>query len=440
MSDFVSQAAAYVPHNSLEWLAPIQKRQAEVWGKVSFPHRKSEDWKYTNLRVLEQGDVCSASPEVRALDDAVLAGANITGLDCFDAVFVNGVYDETLSSPVADLPKGVVFSTFNRAGEDVQGEVVSKLGSIAQDTKHIFTTLNASQLNDGVFIRVAKNTKIEKAFRVLNISLSQTKAATVSPRVLLTLEEGAEATLVEQFLTDDAAQSNFVNAVTELDVLANAQLRHYRLHLEDESALHVGGLHVNLAASAVIDSFHFALGSKLKRIDCVVNHLGKGAHCEMGGVYLPRHKQHVDYHTTIEHAVPHCTTNEVFRGIIADEAKAVFNGRIHIHKDAQKTFAQLSNKNLLTSNKAEVDTKPELEIYADDVQCAHGATVAQLNETSMHYLRTRGVSEKEARMMLSFGFINELINNVNDQAVADYLRPKIAELFARDPNNLESLL
>ncbi len=440
MSNFVSQAAAYASQNTLEWLAPVQKRHADAWEKVSFPHRKSEDWKYTNLRVLEQGKVCASLPEERAPNEAVVANADIAGLDSFDAVFVNGIYSESLSSSLDDLPEGLAFTSFDRADAVVQGEVVSKLGGIAKDAKHIFATLNASQISDGVYIRVAKNTKIEKALRILNISLSQADAATVSPRVFLTLEEGAEATLVEQFVSDNTTQSNFVNSVTELDIQANAQLKHYRLHLEDENALHVGGLHVNLAASAVFDSFHFALGSKLKRIDCAVNHMGSGAHCEMGGVYLPRRKQHVDYHTTIEHAVPHCTTNEVFRGIIADEAKAVFNGRIHIHKDAQKTFAQLSNKNLLTSNKAEIDTKPELEIYADDVQCAHGATVAQLNETSMHYLRTRGVSETDARMMLSFGFINELINNVNDKAVADYLRPKIAELFSRAPNNLEPLL
>lgn len=141
----------------------------------------------------------------------------------------------------------------------------------------------------------------------------------------------------------------------------------------------------------------------------------------------------MDYHTCIEHAVPRCTTNEVFRGIVGDNARAVFNGRIHIHRDAQKTVARLSNKNLLTSDKAEVDTKPELEIYADDVQCAHGATIAQLSEQSLHYLRTRGVSLDEARIMLSFGFINELINDIKDPQIGDYLRPLLPELFTHDP-------
>jgi len=194
-----------------------------------------------------------------------------------------------------------------------------------------------------------------------------------------------------------------------------------------------------LHEDSTLNSFQLALGSQLKRIDVVVHHRGKGAHCELNGVYLPCKKQHVDFHTTIEHAVPHCTTNEVFRGIISDSAKAVFNGRIHIHKDAQKTLAQLSNKNLLTSNKAEVDTKPELEIYADDVQCAHGATVAQLDSTAMHYLMTRGVSAEEARVMLSFGFINELINGVDHSAIADYVRPNLTQFFAQDPELLRHI-
>ena len=142
----------------------------------------------------------------------------------------------------------------------------------------------------------------------------------------------------------------------------------------------------------------------------------------------------MDYHTCVEHAVPHCTTDEVFRGIVADEARAVFNGRIHIHPGAQKTRAELSNRNLLTSADAEVNTKPELEIYADDVQCAHGATVAQLDDTSLHYLRTRGIAEDEARVMLSFGFINEVIDTIRCERVRDYLRPLLARRLARDPS------
>ena len=153
----------------------------------------------------------------------------------------------------------------------------------------------------------------------------------------------------------------------------------------------------------------------------------------MNGIYLPRRKEHIDYHTCIEHRVPNCTSSETFRGIIGDEATAVFNGRIHIHRDAQKTNARLSNRNLLTSTRAEVNTKPELEIYADDVQCAHGATVAQLDETSLHYLRSRGVSRAQAQVMLSFGFINEVVDTVRCDPLREYLQGILNQRFSREP-------
>jgi Fe-S cluster assembly protein SufD len=197
--------------------------------------------------------------------------------------------------------------------------------------------------------------------------------------------------------------------------------------------MHIGGVHARLDRDSLLDSFHLALGSELKRIDLAVEYTGPGAHCDLNGIYLLRGSEHVDYHSTIEHAVPHCTTDEVFRGIIGDEARAVFNGRIHIHPDAQKTRAELSNKNLLTSASAEINTKPELEIYADDVQCAHGATVAQLDEGMLHYLRTRGVGRDEAEVMLSYGFINELVEALDNEALKDFLHPLLARRLSRDP-------
>ncbi len=440
MSDFVKQASSFTSENKLTWLEAFQSQNEDEWNTVAFPHRKTEHWKYTSLRWLEQGDVFKSVPSLVESSSAetLIAKSRIEGLDSFDVVFVNGRFNEELSSPMATLPSGMTLTRLAAASVDEQKAFAGLLGSVAKGPEHIFSTLNACQLNDGVVIQVDKNTKIEKAVRILHLTLGQDEGATISPRVYVSLEQGSEATVVEHFATDSAEQKIFVNSITELDVGANARLRHYRLHLEEESALHIGGVHANLAKSSTLESFHLALGGKLKRIDCVVNHLGEGAHCEMNGLYLPRHKQHVDYHTVIEHAVPHCTTDEVFRGIIGDSAKAVFNGRIHIHRDAQKTLAKLSNKNLLTSNKAEIDTKPELEIYADDVLCAHGATVSQLDDGAMHYLMTRGVSEKEARMMLSFGFINELINKIRDESIADFLRPQLAELFSREPVLCES--
>ena len=238
----------------------------------------------------------------------------------------------------------------------------------------------------------------------------------------------------------NGAEASFTSGVTELKLEANAKLHHYRLHEESGEAIHIGAVHARLERDANLDSFHLALGSRLKRVDVVVHHAGPGAHADLNGVYLPRGDEHIDYHTTIEHAVPHCTTDEVFRGIVGDKATAVFNGRIHIHPDAQKTRAELSNRNLLTSTEAEVNTKPELEIYADDVQCAHGATVARIDDLALHYLRTRGVSRDEAEVMLSFGFINELIDGMALEPLREYLRPLLAKRFARDDTLARHLL
>ena len=212
----------------------------------------------------------------------------------------------------------------------------------------------------------------------------------------------------------------------------NAKLTHYRLQLMTEGALHIGSAHIDLQRDSNYEGFHLGLGTKLTRNDIVVNHNIGGSHSEMTGVYVPKNKQLIDFHTCIEHKAAHCTSNEVFRGIMNDQSKAVFNGRIQIHRDAQKTLAELSNKNLLLTNTAEINTKPELEIYADDVKCAHGATVAQLEEKAMFYLQSRGVSKTEAKVMLSFGFINELIDNLPHEAVGDWLRPILAQRFGRE--------
>ena len=440
MSDFIAQAARFAAvnlgdDNNTPWLADVNRAGLDRWSSLAFPTRKTEDWKYTPLKSLENENYFTfAEPQSNDENHELMTLCQIPDLDGLSLVFVNGYFCAELSSTsISTALPGLTITTFSKADHAQKKSITEHLNTIAPQEKHEFAALNTSCLSEGVFIRVAKNQRIAQPIHIVSVTTAQASAFMVNQRALIVLESGSQATVVEHFASSLEKQTSFVNSVSEIIVGDNAHLQHYRIHEEDESALHIGGTHVELGKSANIDSFHLALGSEIKRNDIVVHHKGEGAHCELNGVYLPRKKQHVDFHTCIEHAVPHCTTNEVFRGIIADSARAVFNGRIHIHKYAQKTFAQLSNKNLLTSNKAEIDTKPELEIYADDVQCAHGATVAQLDTESLHYFKTRGIGTEEAMVMLSFGFINELINNVKNEAVGDYLRPKLAELFAKAP-------
>jgi Fe-S cluster assembly protein SufD len=435
MSNFMQQPIADAAQRVPEWMRTLQARGRDLWRDTTLPTRRSERWKYTPLTALRD-DYRVASP--RDVAPAKLPARLQAGLGGPRLVFVDGVFQESLSSQ--DLPAGLVLCRFSEADAQQAERIAAHLDTTLDLAAHPFAALNSAALADGVFVEIAAGADIAAPLEVLWLLRAAENPLASTQRLLLLAGDNSRATLVEQFVSLDGAQPSFTNGLTELQLGAGARLRHYRLHEESGDALHIGGVHARLERDAALDSFHLALGSRLKRLDLDVHHAGPGAHCDLNGVYLPRGEEHVDYHTTIEHAVPHCTSDEVFRGIVADRASAVFNGRIHIHPQAQKTRAELSNKNLLTSADAEVNTKPELEIYADDVQCAHGATVAQLDALSLHYLRTRGISRAEAEVMLSFGFINELIEGVTLEPLRKYLRPLLAERFARSRELARHLL
>ncbi len=438
MTQVLQQLTGIRPQSS-GWLHSLNEAGAAVVRNAVWPTRKTEQWKYTSLRALEQMDYLGARGQIPDDLTGMAKLCSVDNLDTYKIVFVNGSYCAALSS-VESLEANVDLVTFADADTQQIVRIRESLGSVVESDQHLFAAVNNQLLDDGVFLRVGKNVQLKKPVQVVWLTSGSEIPFHIPQRFLMVLEANASASAVEHFISDGESQACFTHGVTEIRLADGARCNHYRLHLEAPGALHVGGVYAALDANSRFDSFHLALGGALKRIDVVVNHNGPGADCVLNGVYLPRENQQVDYHTCIEHRVPHCTTQETFRGIVADSAKAVFNGRIHIHPDAQKTLARLSNKNLLLSDKAEVDTKPELEIYADDVQCAHGATVAKLDANALHYFRTRGVSQREAEVMLSFGFINELIDKLAQPALVHYLRPVLTQWFARDPSLVRHLL
>jgi Fe-S cluster assembly protein SufD len=423
MQQPLAEASREVPH----WLQSLQARGLTLWGEGKLPTRRTENWKYTSLAALRD-DYRFADP--RAAAPSTLPPALQAGFRGPRLVFVDGNFQASLSD-LHDLP-GLRVCRFDEASPEQAERIAEHLDSSFDPREHLFAALNTASLRDGVFVELAENACLEAPIELLWIVRAADGPMAMGQRLLVLAGANSQASIVEQFVTLSGAAPSFCSGVTELRLAPGARLDHYRLHEEEGDAVHIGGVHARLERDATLCSFHLALGSALKRIDVVAQHDGPGARLALNGVYLPRGDEHIDYHTTIEHAVPHCESDEVFRGIVADRATAVFNGRIHIHPNAQKTRAELSNGNLLTSAQAEVNTKPELEIYADDVQCAHGATVAQLDPESLHYLRTRGVSRAEAEVMLSFGFINELIEGLALEAVRDYLKPMLAARFARN--------
>lgn len=433
MPDLMNRTLDAASANAPQWLQERQSVGRKIWAEAELPTRKTEAWKYTSLHALnrsfDSAEPSAASQAELGLEYPYFGGCKL--------VFVDGYLREDLSR--IDIPAGVQLVRFADADEAQTGLIQKHLGSVVDSSRHLFANLSDAALNDGVFVQIEAGTDVTEPLHLIWLTTTGETAFTVSQRLLVLSGANSRASLIEHF--DSTGNGNaFTNGITELLLEDGATLHHHRLHLEEAGAMHIGGVHARLAKDSTLESFHLALGSELKRIDVVINHEGPGAHCGLNGVYLLRKQEHVDYHTCIEHASPHCTTDEVFRGVIGDSARAVFNGRIHIHPDAQKTRAELSNRNLLTSAQAEINTKPELEIYADDVQCAHGATVAQLDPETMHYLQTRGVSREEAEIMLSYGFINEVIDSIALESLREYLRPLLAKRFSRDPKLTRHLL
>ena len=425
MTDLMNRVLAAAQESTPTWLAERQAAGREAWQASDLPTRKTEAWKYTSIHALNK-DFAVAEPSAASKDEL---GFDYPYLGGCKLIFVDGFLREDLSR--MELPDGITLVRFSDANDEQAAQINEHLGSSVDNDKHLFAKLSDAALSDGMFLSIGANAQIEAPIHLVWLTTTRETAFTVNQRLLVLAGANSQASVVEHF--DCAGNgSAFTNGITELILEDGAHLDHHRLHLEEAGAMHIGGVHATLNRDSNLRSFHLALGSELKRVDIVIDHQGPGAHCDLNGIYLLRGQEHVDYHTCIEHAAPHCTTDEIFRGIIGDEASAVFNGRIHIHPDAQKTRAELSNRNLLTSTSAEINTKPELEIYADDVQCAHGATVAQLDPGMLHYLKTRGVPADEAEVMLSYGFINEVVDSVRIEKLRDYLHPLLAKRLSRD--------
>ena len=361
--------------------------------------------------------------QAKVISDKVdLSPVAIADLSAIELVFVNGQFDQAQLTKT--LPEGLSISLGSDLGLAEQTDALSVFSMIKPE-RHIFGLVNDALAQDVVVVTVAEGVEITQPIRISSL-LSQ--GAESHTRVQVALAAGSRLVVIE----DVQAQGDSLNtAFVEYNVAANARLEHYRFALQTGSNVAIGGSHFNLHDHAKMNSTIVGFGSDLSRLDTDIIHAGEFADAKLNAMYLLDGKELFDLHATVEHAKPNGKTEENVRCIVADRARAVFNGRIHIHRDAQKTLAELNNRNLLLSDKAEINTKPELEIYADDVKCAHGATVAQIDKQALYYLQTRGVSRSKAQVMLNFGFINELIDLMPNAALAEWIRPIIRERFAQ---------
>lgn len=398
-----------------DWLAPQRQASLALLREVKWPTRKTEAWKYTPLSALADAEF-SVAAKPRAI-----TVVPIDGLNSIDLLFVDG---ELFPSSAQNLPSGLTVTSLSEASTQDKAWATEVFNN-AKPKQHLFGLVNDALATSGLLIDVAAGVAIKQPLRIIVRLNDGCEAHT---RVLVRVGAGAKVTVVEDF---NGSQHSFNTGFFEYDIAEQAQLEHYRFALQTGGALSIGGCHFNLAAKSELNSTLVGFGSTLSRLDVDVNHRGEHTLAKINAIYLLDGNELFDLHSTIEHTVPNGTTDENVRGIVADHSRAVFNGRIHIHRDAQKTLAELNNRNLLLSRNAEINTKPELEIYADDVRCAHGATIAEIDKKALYYLRSRGVSKAQAQIMLSFGFINELVDQMPNEALAEWLRPQLRERFAQ---------
>ncbi len=409
--DGFADARAALPGGARDWVASLRQSGIERFATLGLPTTRQEKWKYTRLTALERRvfGLPEADATVPALDGVILAGAH-------RMVFVNGRFRADLSD-LGRLPSGVRATSLAAALEAGEPALEPAFAKAAEEPD-AFVALNTAYMGDGALLELAEGCVLDAPLQLLFVAGAGEDYVTHLRNVVVA-GANSRATVVEAYVAPDGG-SYFTNACTELRLAEGARLDHLRLQNEDESAFHIGRVRADVGRAAGYRSQVFSLGAQLGRADIDVR-LATGAECDLDGLYLAGKRQHVDHQTRIDHAEPHATSNQLYKGILDGAARAVFSGTVHVREDAQKTDAKQMNRNLLLSPRTEVDTKPQLEIYADDVKCSHGATVGQLDPVELFYLRSRGLDEHDARQLLIHAFANDLVDRVADDAVRDYV-------------------
>lgn len=404
----------------LDWIAAKRTAGLARFHRHGLPTPRLENWKYTRLRPLDDTKYkLAANTDASISVDDIPSIGNVAGR----LVFVNGRLNEDLSH-TTDLPDGVRFCSLEAVLSEDPVWLENHMGSAAGDSDQAMLALNEAMMDSGFVLHVPRGVALTQPVEVIYIGGLTSDAVAYFPRNLIVIDEAAQATLVKHHVGQGVG-TYFANAVTEVVVGDGAIFKHYKVQAESLYATHVTTLHATVGRDATYESFTLSVGGLLSRSESVIKLEGTGAHAGIHGAYLMRGKEHCDNTSLIEMAVPHTTCNQVFKGVLDDESRAVFQGKIYVAKDAQKADGRMLSKTLLLTNDAEIDTKPELEIYADDVQCAHGATSGQMDDTSLFYLRSRGIPEALARNMLVQSFLVDALAQISDENVQSAFNDRI---------------
>ncbi len=406
-----------------KWLLPVRKAGIASFAEQGFPKLSDEDWRFTNVAPIAKlnftlaGQIAVNGAETKTLNESVFAA-----LPGHRLVFVNGFFSAQLSR-IKPVSGGVRIENLSAALAKDAALIEKHLGKYAHTAGNAFAALNQALFADGAFIFVPAGVAVAEPVQLVYISSAKNSGETILPRNLVIAEAGSKVTVVESYISTGNA-AYFTNAVTEIVAGDSAFVEHVKVQDEATNAFHIATIAGEFGRASNVNVHSFALGAKISRNNIRTKLAGEGLECILNGLYLTKDEQLADHHMIVEHAQPHCASHEYFNGILDDKSKGVFHGRIYVHPIAQKTDAKQTNKNLLLSDDATADTKPQLEIYADDVKCTHGATIGQLNDESIFYLRSRGMSKDTARQMLIHAFAGEIIERIKCEparAVVDKL-------------------
>jgi Fe-S cluster assembly protein SufD len=409
------------PGGGLPWLRRLREEGFGRFCEVGFPTTHEEDWRFTNVSAIAQ-TAFRLNGSAR-LSKEELEPFRPTGIAC-QLVFVNGRFVPELTL-LDKLPEGVKVGSLAEAISDTPEAIEPHLGRYLNIRRDAFCALNTAFVEDGAYVHIQRGALVDEPICLLYVSTADDEPSMCHPRNLIVAEENSQAVFVEDYVSLGSGAA-FCNTVTELVAGEDSVLSHYMIEREHQETFNISTLRIQQGRSANVSSHSVLIGGALVRNNVHPVLAGEGGECLINGLFVGNGRQHLDNYMLVEHASPHCDSRQFYNGILDGHAHGVFHGRIIVHKDAQKTDAKQTNRNLLLSDDAQIDTKPQLEIYADDVKCTHGATIGQIEGDALFYLRSRGINELSARRILLYAFASECLDRMKPGPVRDYIEELIS--------------
>lgn len=414
-----------IARNGQSWLRPVRREAIERFFELGFPTTRDESWKFTNVDPIAKSSFRLTEGSCAEVTLQELRQFMFPGLTCSQLVFLNGRFSCELSS-LRPMPTGVRVCSLKEALTAHRAPLEKHLARYADYRRDAFSALNTAFMDDGAFVSIPDGVVLDEPIHILYVATDTAEPIMTHPRNLIVAGEDSQAIVAEHYvsLTGDVY---FSNAVTEVVAGKNSVLSHYLIEEESKRAFILSTLRVQQHRNSSVTSHSALLGGALVRNNVHPVMVGEGCNCLINGLFMPTDRQHMDNFMYVEHASPHCDSRQFYHGILDRQSRGVFSGRIIVHKDAQKTDAKQTNRNLLLSEEAQIDSKPQLEIYADDVKCTHGATIGQINKEAIFYLRSRGISEASARALLLLGFAGESLEQMKVGPIRKYLEKLVMD-------------